>query len=40
VRRSDGGTNDLDNLQLVCPNCHAEIHHYGTKHNAKGQIQS
>jgi len=26
VRRSDGGTDDLTNLELICPNCHAEIH--------------
>lgn len=25
-RRSDGGTDDLSNLQLLCPNCHATIH--------------
>jgi len=25
-RRSDGGTNDMSNLQLLCPNCHATIH--------------
>jgi 5-methylcytosine-specific restriction endonuclease McrA len=27
VRRCDGGTNELDNLELICPNCHAEIHY-------------
>ncbi len=30
VRRCDGGSDDLDNLELICPNCHAEIH-FGEK---------
>jgi hypothetical protein len=30
IRKVDGGSDDLDNLQLICPNCHAEIH-YGNK---------
>ena len=25
--RSEGGSDDLDNLLLVCPNCHTTIHH-------------
>lgn len=29
VRRCDGGTNDLNNLQLICPNCHAIQHIMG-----------
>jgi hypothetical protein len=37
IRRSDGGTDDLDNLELVCPTCHAEIHFYGVKQNLKGR---
>lgn len=37
VRRSDGGSDDLDNLELVCPNCHAEIHFYGEKHGKRGR---
>ncbi|NJN18189.1 MAG: HNH endonuclease [Oscillochloris sp.] len=36
IRRSDGGGNEPENLQLVCPNCHAEIHHRDVKHNIKG----
>jgi len=28
IRRADGGLDDLDNLELICPNCHAE-EHYG-----------
>lgn len=40
VRRSDGGTNDLENLELVCPNCHASIHFYEVKHNKKGIARS
>ncbi|MEM8598942.1 MAG: HNH endonuclease signature motif containing protein [Bacteroidota bacterium] len=29
--RSEGGTNALRNLQLLCPNCHMEVHYgYGT----------
>ena len=40
IRRADGGTNDLGNLELVCPNCHAEIHFYEIKHNKKGQKQA
>lgn len=36
VRRSDGGSDDLDNLELICPNCHAEVHFYGVKHSKKG----
>ena len=27
IHRSNGGTDDLDNLELICPNCHAEIHY-------------
>ena len=26
-RRSEGGDNTLDNLLLLCPNCHYEVHH-------------
>lgn len=29
IRRCEGGTDDLDNLELICPNCHAEIHYGG-----------
>ena len=39
IRRSDGGTNDLNKLELVCSNCHAEIHHYRGKHNKKGSLR-
>ncbi len=28
IERAQGGTDDLDNLELLCPNCHTE-HHYG-----------
>ena len=28
IRRADGGSDKLDNLELICPNCHAE-EHYG-----------
>ncbi len=28
---SQGGTTDIDNLALVCPNCHNQIHKGGTK---------
>ena len=27
VERCNGGTNNLDNLELICPNCHAEEHY-------------
>lgn len=27
IRRADGGSNDIDNLELVCPNCHSEEHY-------------
>ena len=27
IRRCDGGSDDLSNLELICPNCHAEIHY-------------
>jgi 5-methylcytosine-specific restriction endonuclease McrA len=37
IRRSDGGSNELDNLELICPNRHAEIHFYGVKHSQKGR---
>jgi hypothetical protein len=40
VRRCDGGTNDPENLELVCPNCHAEIHFYEVKHNKRGKKQA
>ena len=30
IRRKDGGSDDLDNLELICPNCHAK-EHYGKK---------
>lgn len=29
VPQSKGGTDELSNLLLVCPNCHAEVHHDG-----------
>jgi 5-methylcytosine-specific restriction endonuclease McrA len=27
IRQCDGGSDELDNLQLICPNCHAEEHY-------------
>jgi hypothetical protein len=36
IRRSDGGSDELENLELICPNCHAEVHFYGTKHSQRG----
>ena len=36
IRRSDGGSNELENLELVCPTCHTEIHFYGVKHSKRG----
>lgn len=30
IRRMDGGSDDLDNLELICPNCHA-LEHLGEK---------
>lgn len=27
IERSNGGTDNLDNLLLICPNCHATIHY-------------
>lgn len=27
IRKADGGSDNLENLQLICPNCHAEIHY-------------
>jgi hypothetical protein len=29
TERAKGGSDSLDNLELLCPNCHAE-HHYGS----------
>jgi hypothetical protein len=26
IPRSDGGTDDIDNLQTLCPDCHAQTH--------------
>lgn len=40
VRRSDGGRDDLENLELICPNRHAEAHFYGVKHNKRGRKSS
>ncbi|MBX0329129.1 HNH endonuclease [Oscillochloris sp. ZM17-4] len=40
VRRSDGGSNELENLELLCPNCHAEIHFYGVEHSKRGTKNS
>jgi 5-methylcytosine-specific restriction endonuclease McrA len=38
VGRSDGGSDELDNLMLVCPNCHAEIHYEGVRHSKRGLL--
>lgn len=27
IRRAAGGTDDIENLELICPNCHAEEHY-------------
>lgn len=27
IERHNGGSDQLDNLKLICPNCHAEIHY-------------
>lgn len=35
VEKCNGGTNDLDNLQLICPNCHA-LQHYGKEEISAG----
>lgn len=40
VRCSDGGTNDPDNLELLCPNCHAKVHYYGVRHSLRGKARS
>jgi 5-methylcytosine-specific restriction endonuclease McrA len=40
VRKSDGGSDEAHNLEIVCPNCHAEIHYYGVKHFLRGQRNS
>lgn len=29
VEKSKGGTDDIDNLRLLCPNCHCLIHYNG-----------
>ena len=34
IERSNGGSNDLENLQLLCPNCHCTIH-YGDSRNTE-----
>lgn len=26
IQRKDGGSDELENLELICPNCHAEEH--------------
>jgi 5-methylcytosine-specific restriction endonuclease McrA len=39
IRRSDGGSNDIENLELICPNCHAEVHFYGVKHSKRGEVR-
>ena len=31
IRKCDGGTDDISNLQLICPNCHAELHYGDNK---------
>lgn len=30
IERCNGGTDNIDNLELLCPNCHS-IHHYNLK---------
>lgn len=39
IERSNGGSNELDNLILICPNCHRAIHTLGdiyiTEHELK-----
>lgn len=30
IEKSKGGTDDIDNLELLCPNCHA-LHHHNQK---------
>lgn len=27
IERCNGGSDNLENLKLICPNCHAEIHY-------------
>jgi 5-methylcytosine-specific restriction endonuclease McrA len=34
IEKSKGGSDDLSNLELLCPNCHA-LHHYYLRLNAK-----
>ena len=38
AERSKGGTNDLSNLELLCPNCHAE-EHYLRRENKKINVR-
>lgn len=39
IRRCDGGTNELDNLELICANCHC-IHHGNTEATEVGSSNS
>lgn len=34
VERQHGGSDQLDNLQLICPNCHAEEHYASKRESA------
>ncbi len=36
VERANGGTDDWDNLELLCPNCHS-LHHWGKSDKIKSQ---
>lgn len=40
VRRSQGGTDDLENLRFCCTCCHAEIHANPRRAKAVGLLRS
>lgn len=39
VEISEGGTNDMNNLIYICPNCHRCVHQLGEKFKSKDELK-